>query len=425
MVEMPFSPSYIADRLCVRAAWPDAFEQRLSIAANGLGCAFHIIPVTEEAGERADSPVTLRIGWPADLFGQIRARRSPTGNESFLLLMHQDQRYYYDPDRCSFVKVERTWTDYAIHAVQIVGLAVILAGLGIWAMDVYWVTTPEEQSLRVENKALERQLDRVSGRMSTLSAQLDTLEKRDETLYRRLFEIEPISDDVRQVGIGGSDPYKEFDRMEEDASSLLRTTAEKLDKLERQMSLQDASYEELSEVAVERNKRLKQLPAIRPTNGPIVSGYGMRQHPVLKVQKMHGGVDFLVRRGTPVVTTGDGRVQEATYSSGYGHHVEIRHPEAGYVTLYAHLSEIPEDVRRGTTIERGDTIGYSGDSGRSTGPHLHYEVRNLSDQTLDPMRFIVPDMSPDSYHALEERTQEFRARMASVEDGSDGGSTSR
>lgn len=339
--------------------------------------------------------------------------------------MHQDQRYYYDPERCSFVKVERTWTDYAIYAAQIIGLAVIVAGLGIWAIDVYWVTTPEEQALKVENQALEQQLDRVNGRMSTLSAQLDTLEKRDETLYRRLFEIEPISDDVRQVGVGGSDPYKEFDRMGEDASSLLRATAQKLDKLERQMSLQDASYEELSEVAVKRNDRLKQLPAIRPTNGPIVSGYGMREHPVLKVRKMHGGVDFLVRRGTPIVAAGNGRIQRATYTSGYGNVVEVRHPEAGYVTRYAHLSEIADGIRKGVEVGRGDTIGYSGDTGRSTGPHLHYEVHNQSGETLDPMRFIVPDMSPDSYHELEERTQEYQARMASTEDASDGSSASR
>lgn len=339
--------------------------------------------------------------------------------------MNQDQRYYYDPDRCSFVRVEQTWMDYLTHAAQVAGLAVILAGLAVWAIDVYWMTTPEEQSLKVENQALERQLDRVGGRMSTLSAQLDTLEERDEKLYRRLFEIEPISEDVRQVGVGGSDPYKKFDRMGEDASSLLRRTAQKLDKLERQMSLQDDSYEELSEVAVKRNERLKQLPAIRPTNGPIVSGYGMRKHPVLKVRKMHAGVDFLVRRGTPVVSTGDGRVQEATFSSGYGYHVEVRHPQANYVTLYAHLSEISEDIRKGSKVERGETIGYSGDSGRSTGPHLHYEVHNLSDQTLDPMRFIVPDMSPDSYHELEERTQAYRARMASAGEDGDGGGASR
>jgi murein DD-endopeptidase MepM/ murein hydrolase activator NlpD len=339
--------------------------------------------------------------------------------------MNQDPKYYYDPESCSFKKVEWTWVDYASHYGQIVGLALVLAGLGVWAIDVYWVTTPEEQSLKVENKALERQLDRVSGKMSTLSAQLDTLAKKDRRLYRRLFQMEPISDDVRQVGVGGSDPYKEFDRMGKDASSLLKRTAQKLDKLERRMGLQNASYKELTEIAAKRSRRLSQLPAIRPTNGPIVSGYGMRKHPILNVRKMHEGIDFLVRRGTPVVSTGNGTIQEATYSSGYGNFVEVRHDRAGYVTRYAHLSEIPDGIREGVEVERGETIGYSGNSGRSTGPHLHYEVHNQSGQTLDPMRFLVPDMSPESYHALEQRTKEYRSRVASAEESSGGGGIAR
>jgi len=326
--------------------------------------------------------------------------------------MNQDQKYYYDPESCTFVEVEPTWTDYVAHYGRIVGLAVIIAGLAVWGIDAYWLTTPEEQSLKVENKALERQLDKVSGRMSTLSSQLDTLAQKDRTLYRRLFQLEPISEDVRQVGVGGADPYKEFDDMGEDASSLLKKTAQKLDKLERQVSLQGSSYQELSEVAKKRSERLVELPAIRPTNGPIVSGYGMRQHPVLKVRKMHAGVDFLVRRGTPVMSTGDGVVRRATFSPAYGNFVEVRHPKAGYFTRYAHLSEIPESIQRGVTVERGDTIGLSGNTGRSTGPHLHYEVHNRSGQTLDPMRFFVPDMSPEKYHELEQRTRQYESRVA-------------
>jgi len=339
--------------------------------------------------------------------------------------MNQDQKYYYDPESCSFVEVERTWRDRAAYFGQIIGLAVILAGLTLWGLDVYWLTTPEEQSLKVENKALERQLDRVSGRMSTLSAQLDTLSKRDENLYRRLFQIEPISEDVRQVGVGGSDPYKKFDQMQKGASSLLKKTAQKLDKLERQVSLQRASYRELVEVAEDRRERMAQLPAIRPTNGPIVSGYGMRKHPILNVRKMHAGVDFLVRRGTPVMATGDGVVRRATFTSAYGNLVEIRHPEAGYFTRYAHLSEIPDDIRKGVRVDRGETIAYSGNTGRSTGPHLHYEVHDESGPTVDPMRFFVPDMTPESYRELEERTQEYRAQMARAGRSSSSGTSAR
>lgn len=330
--------------------------------------------------------------------------------------MSRDQKYYYDPESCTFVEIERTWKDYIAHYGQIIGLAVILTGFAVWGLDVYVMTTPQEQSLKVENKALERQLDRVSGRMSTLSAELDTLAERDQRLYRRLFQLEPISEDVRQVGVGGSDPYKEFDDLGEDASSLLKKTARKLDKLERQTSLQGASYEELSEVAEDRSERLTQLPAIRPANGPIVSGFGMRKHPILEVRKMHAGVDFLLRRGTPVVATGDGEVRRATFSPAYGNFVEVRHPKAGYFTRYAHLSEIPDDLRRGVEVQRGDTIGYSGNTGRSTGPHLHYEVHKQAGESLDPMRFFVPDMSPEEYHELEQRTMDYQAKVASAQE---------
>lgn len=334
--------------------------------------------------------------------------------------MNGKKQYYYDPETCSFVEVETTWRQWLSYAGQIVGLAVLLTGLAVWAMDVYWVTTPEEQSLRVENRALEQQLSQVNARMSSLSSRLDTLAKRDRTLYRRLFQMEPISDDVRQVGVGGADPYEKFDKMDATASSLLQNTAQKLDKLERQMTLQGTSYRKLTKVAKKRDQRLRQLPAIRPANGPIVSGYGMRHHPVLDVRKMHAGVDFLLRPGTPVMATGDGEIRRAGQHPTYGNYVDVRHPQSGYITRYAHLSEIAEGVRRGKEVERGEKIGNSGNTGRTTGPHLHYEVRTLEGRTLDPMRFFVPDMTPETYHELEERTQHYEARAESTADTAGG-----
>ncbi len=326
--------------------------------------------------------------------------------------MDQNTQYYYDPETCTFVEVETTWRERVAHFGQIIGLAVILAGLAIWGMDAYWVTTPEEQTLRVENQALERQLGQVNSEMTALSSRLDTLTKRDRRLYRRLFQMEPISDDVRQVGVGGADPYKKFDRMGATASTLLRETAKKLDKLERQVALQGASYRELTSVAADRSSRLDQLPALRPADGPIVSGYGMRHHPVLDVRKMHAGVDFLIRRGTPVMATGNGEIKQTSKNAAYGTFVEVEHPDAGYVTRYAHLSRVPDDLYRGVTVQRGDTIGYSGNSGRTTGPHLHYEVRTPDGETLDPMPFFVPDMTPEAYQKLEQRTRQYEAELA-------------
>ena len=120
--------------------------------------------------------------------------------------MDRDQTYVYDPETCSFKEVETTWTDWAARAGQIAGLAVILTGLLFWGIDQQWIASPSEKTLRVENTALEQQLDRVNSRMTTLSARLDTLAKKDRTLYRRLFQMKPISEDVRQVGGGGAAP---------------------------------------------------------------------------------------------------------------------------------------------------------------------------------------------------------------------------
>jgi murein DD-endopeptidase MepM/ murein hydrolase activator NlpD len=328
--------------------------------------------------------------------------------------MSHEQKYVYDPETCSFQRVDTTWKDWTAYVGQIVGLALLLAGGLVWGLDQQWIASPHEQTLAVENAALEHQLDRVNSRMTLLSTRLDSLAERDRTLYRRLFEMKPISEDVRQVGIGGTDPYAQYDGMRKDAEALLKKTAQKLDKLERQMSLQKSSYQELYTVAKQRQDRLRQLPAIRPANGRIVSNYGMRRHPILKVRKLHEGIDFLLRRGTPVMATAGGTVQRAERAPGYGKVIEVKHEKSGYMTRYAHLSEISDDIYRGAEVERGDTIGLSGNTGLSTGPHLHYEVHDLEGGAMNPMRFLMPDMSPESFHELEQRTQQYQADLQSA-----------
>jgi murein DD-endopeptidase MepM/ murein hydrolase activator NlpD len=325
--------------------------------------------------------------------------------------MTQKKRYTFDPEAGTFVEVQETRKDQLIRIGTILGLALVLAAAAAWVMDAHLIRTPQEQALRSENEVLQEQLSRVSEQMTALSTELTDLSERDRQLYRTLLQIEPISEDVRQVGVGGTDTYGAFDRFGDRTSKLLRQTSKTLDQLERQVSLQGASYRELARYAESRDQRLRELPAIRPTNGPIVSGYGMRHHPILKVRKMHGGVDFLVRTGTPVVSTGNGTIRRAGYSPTYGNYVDVRHKTAGYITRYAHLSEIQDGIRRGVTVERGQRLGKSGNTGRSTGPHLHYEVRDLQGRTLDPIDFFVPDMSPKNFYQLVERTEEYESRM--------------
>lgn len=267
-------------------------------------------------------------------------------------------------------------------------------------MDAELIRTPTEQALHSENEVLQDQLERASGQLEVLSEEVDELANRDEELYRTLLQVEPISDDIRQVGVGGSDQYGSFDRFEEDTATLLRETEALLDKMERQVGLQSASYRELVRYAEQREDRLSQLPVLRPVNGHIVSGYGYRTDPILGVRRMHGGIDFVARVGTPVVAPADGVVLESTYSSSYGNYIDLRHPETGYITRYAHLSEAEDGIRPGTQVKRGELIAYTGNSGRSTGPHLHYEVRTEDEDPINPTDFLLPDMTPHAYITL-------------------------
>ena len=314
--------------------------------------------------------------------------------------MNPDTEYRYDPETCRFVEVKETPVDKAWRYSWVVGLALLLGGALAWAMDAELIRTPTEQALQSENEVLQNQLERASGQLEVLSEEIDELASRDEELYRTLLQVEPISDDVRQVGVGGADQYRAFDRFEKDTATLLRETEALLDKMERQVGLQSASYRELVRYAEQREDRLSQLPVLRPVNGHIVSGYGYRTDPILGVRRMHGGIDFVTRIGTPVVAPADGVVLKSTYSSSYGNYVDIRHPETGYITRFAHLSEAEDGIRRGVQVKRGELIAYTGNSGRSTGPHLHYEVRTENNETLNPINFIAPDITPQAYISL-------------------------
>ncbi len=330
--------------------------------------------------------------------------------------MKQNTQYRYDPETCSFVEIETDRSDVLRKIGVIVGLSLVLAVAAAWMMDLHLIRTPEEQALRSENEVLEQQLSRANSQMTALSDELNRLSEKDRELYRTLLQIEPISDDVRKVGVGGADAYSQFDRFGTQTAKLLRETASTLDQLERQVTLQGTSYRELTRFAERRDTRLRELPAIRPTEGPIVSGYGMRHHPILKVRKMHAGTDFLVRTGTPVVTTGDGVIRRAEYSPTYGNYVDVLHETAGYATRYAHLSEIADGIRRGVTVKRGQELGLSGNTGRSTGPHLHYEVRDTKGRTLDPINFLVPDMTPSTFYQLVERTRAYENQFVGATD---------
>lgn len=311
------------------------------------------------------------------------------------------RRYEYDPDSCSFVRSQPSFR--GIMGRISLGLVLVLSVtlLFVFAVDLRFVETPEEIALAQENAVLQAQLQETDEKLSAFRAQMSELSRVDQELYRTLLQADPVSDDILQVGVGGSDRYAGFDRYSGTTSSLLRKTAAGLDELERQIELQNESYRNLFRLASQNERWMMQIPAILPSEGPIVSGFGLRMHPLLKVRRMHNGVDILVRTGTPVVSTGDGVVYQAGRSASFGRFIRIKHPATGYITLYAHLSRIEGNIQPGRSVSRGQVIGYSGNTGLSKAPHLHYEVLDESGKAYDPIYFFAPGLTPTEFQSLK------------------------
>lgn len=313
--------------------------------------------------------------------------------------MAKNRYYYYDHDTCAFVEVGTSRTKTSLRLSAVTAGVLVLALAAVWLIQGRFAT-PYELALAAENKALQKQLSSTESRMKQFSQQLAQMAEVDQTLYRTLLQADPIPEDVRKAGVGGTDTYEKYDRFAPSTAKLLRNSSEQIDQLERQIGMQNASFRELSRLAEKRDTWLAEMPAILPADGPVVSGFGMRRHPILRVNKMHGGIDILVRTGSPVVATGDGVIKSTAFNGTYGHHVELQHPSTGYTTLYAHLSSIPKEIRAGKKVKRGDRIAFSGNTGRSTGPHLHYEVRDEQGRSVNPIYFFAPSMTPHQYRAL-------------------------
>jgi murein DD-endopeptidase MepM/ murein hydrolase activator NlpD len=226
------------------------------------------------------------------------------------------------------------------------------------------------------------------------------MQERDDNIYRVIFEADPIPSSIREAGFGGANRYKDLEGYGN--SELVKETARNIDVITKQIYVQSRSFDEVIEMAKSKSEMLASIPAIQPVSNEdlkrIASGFGYRPHPIYKVMKMHAGIDFTASIGTPIYATGDGVVMKPPYGagSGFGKYVMIDHGY-GYKTLYAHMSSI--SVKPGQKVKRGEIIGEVGNTGTSTGPHLHYEVvRN--DKKVDPINYFFNDLSPEEYQEI-------------------------
>ncbi len=315
--------------------------------------------------------------------------------------MPDNSYFYYDHDACTFVEVQPSRKGWWLKAGAVLCLSLVLSAVGVGVLSSA-LTSPAEVAQAEEIEALQGQLASAHTRLTSFSEDLEELASTDREIYRTVLNAEPITEDEFQLGVGGSDDAR-FSRFSTPTADLLEETDATFDRLERQLELQSRSYQEIISLASDRDAVLRQQPAILPLkNARLTSGFGMRYHPILRVSRMHAGVDFPTPSGTPLYAAGDGRVSFVGTKGGYGKVIEIEHPLAGKMTRYAHLSRAADGVRVGSLVRRGQTVAYSGNTGLSTAPHLHYEVRRLDTARtpVNPVGTFVPDVTPAQYREL-------------------------
>ena len=309
-------------------------------------------------------------------------------------------KYYYDTETCKYERIKVKKRDVVINALGFFSLSLILA-VGIIVILGQYFDSPKEASLKKENEDLKLYYGIMQGQMQNMDAMLNVLQEKDDNVYRTIFEAEPIPSTVREAGYGGTARYKDLLESDLDNKELVIGTFEKIDRIKKKMYIQTKSYDEVLELAKNKELLYASMPAIQPVSNKelrrLSSGYGMRTDPVLKVRKMHYGVDFSAPQGTPIYATGDGVIDKVKKSyTGYGHHVIIDHG-FGYKTLYGHMSKF--NVRKGQKVKRGEIIGYVGNSGKSTAPHCHYEV-HINGKAINPVNYFYKDLNPTEYEEI-------------------------
>ncbi|PSL08023.1 M23 family metallopeptidase [Cecembia rubra] len=311
-------------------------------------------------------------------------------------------KYYYDPETCKYERYVRSKWDITLNALGFLSLSSMLAIVFILVFHAYF-DNPKELLLQKENRELKIYYEFLQQEVGKMNQMLADLQQRDDNLYRIIFESEPIAPEIRQAGIGGTDRYRDIREKGLNQEKMIIDLHGKIDALKRQLYVQSISYDEITEMALKKEEYWASIPAIQPILNEklnlLASGFGMRVHPILKVRKMHTGVDFTAPKGTPIYATGDGVVIDVkTVFGGYGKYVEIDHG-FGFVTRYAHMNDFK--VKKGQKVKRGDQIGTVGNTGSSTAPHIHYEVMK-DGKYVNPVNYFFKDLTPEEYDLILE-----------------------
>ena len=307
-------------------------------------------------------------------------------------------KYYYNTNSLRYEKLETPLRVRVLRIFGFIAAAFVTAAL-ISFVAFRFVGSPNEKILWAQNENLRYRYKQLNERAKAMQQQMEELEKRDNNVYRAIFEANPIPDSARASALERELEITSVENMKD--NELVSSIISLMNNLSSRMKVQDSSYTEIDELLNDKEKLLSHTPAIQPVSNKdlsrVASGFGYRVDPVYKTVKFHAGLDFAAPQGTPIYATADGTVTTAgNTGNGYGNHVIINHGY-GYETLFGHMVRVK--VRSGISVKRGQVIGWVGSTGKSTGPHCHYEVHK-NGAKMDPVYFFYNDLSPEQFDRL-------------------------
>jgi murein DD-endopeptidase MepM/ murein hydrolase activator NlpD len=310
-------------------------------------------------------------------------------------------KYFYNTNSLRYEKLE---TPLRVKLLRIFGFlaAAIVTAAIISFFAFRFIGSPNEKLLNLENERLQDKYHQLNDQVKAAQEQMSELVKRDNEVYRAIFEANPIPDSARARALAQEQEIARVENMR--SGDLVNSIISSLNNLGHYITAQKKSYIEIDDLLKNKEKLLVSTPAIQPVSNKdltrVASGFGYRIDPIYKTVKLHAGLDFAAPQGTPIYATANGTVTVAgNTGNGYGNHVVINHGY-GYETLYGHMVKVKAKV--GQQIKRGEVIGYVGSTGKSTGPHCHYEVHK-NGQKIDPVYFFYNDLTPEQYDLLLKR----------------------
>jgi murein DD-endopeptidase MepM/ murein hydrolase activator NlpD len=312
-------------------------------------------------------------------------------------------KYFFNPKTLSYEKYKLSRWVLLLRGIGVFSFSLIL-GFVMFLLFSRFVDSPSERKLRTANEDLQAEIDNINQQILFLNKGLSQLKEKDVSVYRSIYETDPVTQkNFLSDNLKLQEKYAELKKKPN--AELLIELNKKLDLLKAEYEAQNKSFDQLLVLAKDKKDFLARIPAIQPVANKklerIGSGFGYRQDPFYRTQRFHAGIDFTAPRGVEVYATADGVVAEVKSELwGYGQHIIINHKN-GYTTLYAHLSKFK--IKKGEKVKRGQLIGLVGSTGKSTAPHLHYEVHR-NGTPINPAYFFFNDLTNEEYQQMLERS---------------------